>query len=105
MLLELDQLIAHFNYCKNVIQSLIKSSKGTAELVSKGKLRRHLFQAAENEFWFQLNQIREFHLADEIGRSSKALEASMIALKNISTERILKMLIWYDWQGIIVRTQ
>ena len=47
MLLELDQLITYFNYCKNVIRSLAKSSKGTAELVCKGKPLRHLFRAAD----------------------------------------------------------
>ncbi|KAK0514063.1 hypothetical protein JMJ35_003785 [Cladonia borealis] len=61
--LELSQLINYFNYCKTVIRSLKESSNGTADL---------------------LKQICDFYLTDELRRSSKALEASMVALEHIA---------------------
>ncbi|KAL8673354.1 MAG: hypothetical protein Q9168_002233 [Polycauliona sp. 1 TL-2023] len=64
ILLELGQLISDFKYCRGVIRNLMGSSEGTAEL---------------------LKQIRDFYHTEEFGRSSRALEASMVALQGIAT--------------------
>lgn len=42
IILEMSQLIMHFNYCRSVVRNLTESSNGTAELVSQSEPNQRL---------------------------------------------------------------
>jgi Mg2+ and Co2+ transporter CorA len=85
----LEELLSSVRYYRSVIQSLVESSAGTAAL---------------------LKQIPDYRLMEELGQSSRSLEASMMILRSIAAatqdknENLLRLATQSRKDSIRVRT-